>query len=181
MAEMTYAVHTRTCIYLLDEEGVCGWALPTGDAPPIGAERCIGAQFVACLDLSVDGGLVGDLRLGTCALFAREEGGRLVLLRTQPIEHVALRAEEPQVDEAGESLPKFTLDEAPRADPTATARLPGAGDVDAPTPTALLEIDSLPFLDAEDLMSVSVTEVTLTLPLFRGAPPPPAQPRPPAP
>ena len=93
MAEMTYAVHTRTCIYLLDQEGVCGWALPTGEAPPIGAERCIGAQFVACLDLSVEGGLVGDLRLGTSALFARQENGRLVLLRTQAIEHVDLKPE----------------------------------------------------------------------------------------
>jgi hypothetical protein len=89
MAEMVYAVHTRTCTYLLDEEGVCGWVLsPSGDQAQ---DRCIGAQFVACLDLREQGGLVGELRVGASGLFARREGGRFVLLKTSVIERVDYR------------------------------------------------------------------------------------------
>ena len=89
MSEMVYAVHTRTCTYLLDEDGVCGWVLsPTGDQTQ---DRCIGAQFVACLDLREQGGLVGELRIGAAGLFARREGGRMVLLKTSAIEHVEYR------------------------------------------------------------------------------------------
>ncbi|MFO0762868.1 MAG: hypothetical protein U0359_40900 [Byssovorax sp.] len=88
---MAYAVHTRTCTYLLDEEGICRWTLaPSGTAAP-GTDRCVGAQFVASLDLTEAGGLVGELRIGAAALFARVEGGRFVLLRTLPIEHVEFR------------------------------------------------------------------------------------------
>ncbi len=89
MPEMVYAVHTRTCTYLLDDDGVCGWVLsPSGDQTQ---DRCIGAQFVACLDLREHGGLVGELRVGASGLFARQEGGRLVLLKTSVIEHVEFR------------------------------------------------------------------------------------------
>jgi hypothetical protein len=52
---------------------------------------CIGAQFVACLDFRVSGGLVGELLVGASALFVRMEDGRAVLLRTTPIEHVEFR------------------------------------------------------------------------------------------
>src|SRR5437879_2891384 len=94
MSDMAYAVHTRTCIYLLDDDGICRWTLaPTGVSAP-GAERCVGAQFVACLDLRVEGGLVGELMIGAAALFARVEHGRFVLLRTPIIEYVEYRAEE---------------------------------------------------------------------------------------
>lgn len=89
MAEMVYAVHTRTCTYLLDEEGVCGWVTsPSGSQAQ---DRCIGAQFVACLDLRVPGGLVGELRVGAAGLFARRESGRFVLLKTSEIERVEYR------------------------------------------------------------------------------------------
>jgi hypothetical protein len=96
MPEMTYAVHTGTCTYLLDDEGICLWTLsPGGHAAP-GTDRCVGAQFVACLDLTTPGGLVGELRIGAAALFARREHGRFVLLRTMPIERVEYR---PQTEE----------------------------------------------------------------------------------
>ncbi|AKT41715.1 hypothetical protein [Chondromyces crocatus] len=86
MAEMVYAVHTRTCTYMLDEEGVCGWVLsPSGSEAQ---DRCMGAQFVACLDLRVDGGLVGELRVGAAGLFVRRESGRFVLLKTSVIERI---------------------------------------------------------------------------------------------
>ena len=96
---MAYAVHTRSCTYLLDDDGICRWTLaPTGVQVP-GAERYLGAQFVACLDVREIGGLVGELRNGATALFARSENGRLVLLRTPVIEFVEHRAEEGDASE----------------------------------------------------------------------------------
>jgi hypothetical protein len=89
MPEMLYAVHTRTCTYLLDEEGICRWVLSPSGAPA--DVSCVGAQFVACLDLRVSGGLVGELLEGASALFVRNDGGKLSLLRTTPIEHVEFR------------------------------------------------------------------------------------------
>src|SRR5689334_4112832 len=91
MAEIVYAVHTRACTYLLDDEGICRWVLSRSGAKS--DDRCIGAQFVAALDQHSKGGLVGELRLGTCALFVRSEDGRFVLIRTKPIEHVEIRGE----------------------------------------------------------------------------------------
>ena len=91
--ETRYAVHTTTCTYLLDEEGVCRWIVsPTGMVPPE-VRFCVGAQFVACLDPAVGGGLVGELRLGTAALFVRRdpETGRMLLLRTRRIDQVETR------------------------------------------------------------------------------------------
>lgn len=87
--DMAYAVHTRTCSYLLDERGVCRWIVARQGAVPAHVNQCVGAQFVACLDLATAGGLVGDLRPGAMALFVRNsEPGRMVLLRTAPIESV---------------------------------------------------------------------------------------------
>jgi hypothetical protein len=86
---MAHAVHTRTCSYLLDERGVCRWIVARQGAVPSHVNQCVGAQFVACLDLATQGGLVGDLRAGAMALFVRNsEPGRMVLLRTAPIESV---------------------------------------------------------------------------------------------
>jgi hypothetical protein len=112
MSEMAYAVHTGTCTYLLDEDGICRWTLsPTGAAAP-GTDRCVGAQFVASLDLNEAGGLVGELRIGAAALFARVEGGRYVLLRTAAIEHVEFRGGE--AEGAGEVVAAAPQPSAPR-------------------------------------------------------------------
>ena len=59
--EMAYAVHTATCSYLLDEGGVCRWIVSQQGVVPAHVRQCIGAQFVACLDLTVEGGLAGPL------------------------------------------------------------------------------------------------------------------------
>jgi hypothetical protein len=135
MLDTLYAVHTRTCTYLLDEEGVCRWVLSPSGAP---AEvSCVGAQFVACLDFRVDGGLVGELLVGASALFVRIENGRAGLLRTSPIEHVEFKR-------------PSTI-----ADPQ-TAPFP------APPDDSEEEID----LDVEDLSTYS-SEVTRTMPLYR--------------
>src|SRR4030095_10526701 len=79
--EMAYAVHTRTCTYLLDHTGVCRWVVSVRGAVPQHIRQCIGAQFVACLDLEVDGGLVPELRPGSRALLVRHTPDRMVLLR----------------------------------------------------------------------------------------------------
>jgi hypothetical protein len=253
MADMTYAVHTATCTYLLDDEGTCLWTLsPSGHAAP-GTDRCVGAQFVASLDLLAPGGLVGELRLGACALFVRREHGKFVLLRTLPIENVEHRArteEEARVhrevlnsQEATAvlaDLPGHGLEETPQTQPlpahgmpahlppalrrvppppplpgpraagsppTAPAQVtPAAPWVDPalaarawavatadraarvsprvippPPPAVAAELapESGELLDAEELMSISVTEVTLTLPLYRqpATLPPPAAPQ----
>ncbi|APR74754.1 Vegetative cell wall protein gp1 precursor (Hydroxyproline-rich glycoprotein 1) [Minicystis rosea] len=291
MADMTYAVHTRTCTYLLDDEGICVWTLSPGQAAQ-GTDRCVGAQFVACLDLSAPGGLVGELRLGASALFVHRENGKFVLLRTMPIEDVEYRARTEQeveahrevassreaaVEKAAPQVPStqatppppalpaplprapahadptatFPLPQAAAAvpvsaaplpsyaaahadptatyplpaqtttahvDPTATYPLPGHAQPSGaswsdpaqaarawamataeraarepseqrPPPPALELSYELPEsdepLDAEDLVSISVTEVTLTLPLYRAtaphAPPHPPPMRAPAP
>ena len=86
--EMAYAVHTRTCTYLLDAAGVCRWIVSQQGMVPPHIQQCIGAQFVACLDLQVDGGLSGDLRVGGRALFVRHIDDKMVLLRTGTIQHV---------------------------------------------------------------------------------------------
>src|SRR5207249_3070782 len=128
-----------TCTYLLDDEGVCRWALTPGGRPAPDAERSVGAQFVACLDLSVEGGLSGELRVGAAALFVHREHGRLVLLRTALIEHVEYRGaddqpyEEPSVEEA---TPIF-------ADPTARAVLPRIQD-EHTAPLPVLERAAVP-------------------------------------
>ena len=92
MSEIVYAVHTRACTYLLDEDGFCRWVLSRSGAKS--DDRCVGAQFVAALDLRSKGGLVGELRIGAQALFIRSEDGRFALIRTKPIEHVEVRGAE---------------------------------------------------------------------------------------
>jgi hypothetical protein len=198
MSDLTYAVHTATCTYLLDEDGICRWThVPTGVAPP-GAERCVGAQFVACLDLASEGGLVGELRLGAAALFVRREDGRFLLLRTLPIERVEIRAPAPPEDphsfadtpvrEGGFSPPVPLPTPSSPWQPVDPQTEPIPAYPFNPEETALLDPSwSTPEeqaepLDLEDLLSISVTEVTVSLPLYRLLPrAPPAPHHPPVP
>jgi len=85
---MAFAVHTKACTYLLSDDGVCRWIVSQQGVVSDHVRQCIGAQFVACLDLTAEGGLVGELSVGGRALFVRQDDERLVLLRTGPIEHV---------------------------------------------------------------------------------------------
>ena len=121
-------------------------------APP-GADRCVGAQFLACLDLRAEGGLVGDMRVGGAALFVRAEGSRMVMLRTLPIERVEVR--EVVEDAHTEPFPTFPFN----SEQTEVLAPPEPEEV----------------LDLEDLLSISVTEVTVSLPHYR---PPVRVPRP---
>ena len=162
---MAYAVHTRSCTYLLDDDGICRWTLAPTGVPVPGAERYLGAQFVACLDVREIGGLVGELRNGAAALFARSENGRLVLLRTPAIEFVEHRSDDddpsapapaPAIAGPGE-LPSY----APEADP-----LPAY----VPRPTAAPPRPALPSYPSRPAAA---------LPVY--PPRPPAAPPPPAP
>jgi hypothetical protein len=198
VSDMTYAVHTATCTYMLDEDGVCRWThAPLGVVPP-GSARCVGAQFVACLDLSAEGGLVGELRLEAAALFVRQEGDRLVLLRTLPIEAVEIRPAVPSARPAADPhsfaetpimaqapFPAFPFPEgcggapAGAPEPSGDERPPPLPEPPPPfNPEETAPLDprwSSPgdASDLEELLSISITEVTRTLPLYR--PPQPAK------
>jgi hypothetical protein len=187
---MAYAVHTRSCTYLLDDDGICRWTLaPTGVQVP-GAERYLGAQFVACLDVREIGGLVGELRNGAAALFARSENGRLVLLRTPSIEFVEHRSDESDASDFAPAvarspdLPSYVaaVEPLPTYVPRATA---------APPPPALPSYPprpaaTLPPLPPRPLAAPPAPPVLaprtlppLSPPAYRAPPPP--EPRQPAP
>ena len=182
MAVAAYAVHTRSCTYVLDREGICHWVLDPAGAAASGFERCIGAQFVACLDPSGPAQLVGELRLGTTALFACHDGQRFMLLRSPLIEWVEQRAGQPV---AAATPPVVGLGRPPEAYGEATERLSVPSDPYVPLPpistppprpdrysqyrpeTAAIAraLETDPALDVEGLVTYS--EVTLTMPLYR--------------
>lgn len=132
---------------------------------PADIRQCIGAQFVACLDLTQEGGLAGELLLGAAALFVKHDAdtGRSQLLRTGMIFQVetrdgALAPELAPVSRGGDTVPP-----------------PPAFD----RPASLREL-------SRQVLDVSESTVTLTLPLYRPEsqagrsklppPPPPAPP-----
>jgi hypothetical protein len=94
VVSVAYAATTEGCTFLLDEDGVCRRVLlrherRSADATLGGrtrrqaARRCIGAQYVASIDVRVEGGLVPMPRLGTPMLFAyTDDDGRLAVVRT---------------------------------------------------------------------------------------------------
>lgn len=98
---MAFAVHTATCTYLLDEDGICKWIVSQQGVVPPHVRQCIGAQFVASVDVTVEGGLVGQLRVGGRALFVQNAGDRMIMLRTGPIQHVDDRTTGPSSARSG--------------------------------------------------------------------------------
>jgi len=93
MADFAYALHTDACTYLLDEAGVCQWVLSPNPATASIVQACVGAHFVASLDVRVQGGLTSEIMPGASALFATvsKASGRPILLRTGPILRVQFR------------------------------------------------------------------------------------------
>jgi hypothetical protein len=92
--DIAYAAHTESCTLLLDERGICrkvvvrpaAALLHARGALDPGAERCLGAQYVASIDLESYGGLIAAPRAGTPMLFAYVDAtGRICLVRTGPI------------------------------------------------------------------------------------------------
>lgn len=156
--DATYAVHTRSCTFLLDDEGLCRFIVSrTGMVPP-DIRGCVGSQFVACLHPDLEGGLAGELIVGAAALFSKQEAnGKMVLLRSGPILYVELRGSASEALEA--RLSDSTLDLA-GGPPLARPAPSGArgGDTQPPPPG----------LDPVDYLSqLGESTVTLTMPLYR--------------
>ena len=156
--EVAYAVHTRTCTYLLDHVGVCHWIISPTGMIPVDIRQCIGAQFVACLDLTQEGGLAGEILIGAAALFVKRDAdtGRQLLLRTGMIFQVETRPDRAPGD--------LSLAAAP-SDDTPLESHPRGGDT-APPPAGYDRPASLSELSRQ-VLDVSESTVTLTLPLFR--------------
>jgi hypothetical protein len=95
--DIAYTAQTETCTLLLDAEGICRSVVAAsnqkvargGGRPtriPASAEKCIGAQYVATLDLTEPGGMSPLPQPGAQMLFARTEtNGRITLIRSAPV------------------------------------------------------------------------------------------------
>ena len=92
---IAYAAHTDSCTFFLDDDGVCRQIVRRastlrggipGKGEPDSIARCIGAQYVASLDVSIHGGLVALPTVGIPMLFAYVgDAGRIALVRTGPV------------------------------------------------------------------------------------------------
>src|SRR5260370_1396142 len=92
MAPIAYAAHTDACTFLLDEDGICRRVVlrRRDSTSALAADRCIGAQYVASIDVNVSGGLVPMPSPGAALLFAYAgEDGRIAVVRTRPLVRVA--------------------------------------------------------------------------------------------
>lgn len=178
---------------MLDDAGICRWILSSTGMVPADIKQCIGAQFVACLDLTLEGGLAGELLLGAAALFVKQDGaGRLQLLRTGMIFQVETRPDvsamprgtplstappapepqdaEPELSTSGELLEGPFEEKTADLPPPSFADTPipsrGGDTIPPPKPTLKRAPESLRELAAK-VLDVNESTVTLTLPLYR--------------
>lgn len=115
-------IHTEAAIFAIDEDGVCCYVTSLTGTVPRNANRCRGAEYVACLDLSSEEGLVADPRVGATGLFVgRGASQKMALLRTGPITRVEFVEDmvdaDPAVDEADRSGPVRREDEVSQIKP----------------------------------------------------------------
>ncbi len=132
--EIAYAAHTESCTFMLDANGVCRWVVATkaGAQQPHSrqweksqhaAARCVGAQYVASLDVQTRGGLLEMPRVGVPMLFARvdPQTARVTLVRTAAILRFETRnearddwdsglRERPQPDDVPETEEEWDVD-----------------------------------------------------------------------
>ena len=151
MDKVAYAVHTRTCTFLLDAEGLCHWIISRTGVLPTEIRGCVGAQFVACLHPELAGSLAGELVIGAAALFVKldPETGKFMLMRSGPILHVEQRGAVRMVAPEGAVLSDDTLDlkggpplsVAPPAPPPSYVIRSRGGDT-APPPPSVAELMS---------------------------------------
>ena len=88
---IAYVAQTRDHLLMLDEEGVClhvhRRSADIGTATSEGALRCLGAQYVATLDVNEPGLLGHAPTLGAPMLFAKvSPTGKISIVRTGPLE-----------------------------------------------------------------------------------------------
>lgn len=153
-------IHTDAAIFAIDEDGVCCYVTSATGEVPRSANRCRGAEYVACLDLTSEEGLVADPRVGATGLFVgRGATQRSALLRTGPITRVEFVEDEEQ-------------DEAPVDEPV------DSGDVSQVKPIDEIQRrldDELEELDAIELEPFEVIEEVIEeAPAARELPPPSA-------
>jgi hypothetical protein len=136
---VVYAAHTEACTLMLDENGVCEWAAPTGNGKV--PERIVGSQFVASLDVKVPGALVAKPREGVPMLFATtDESGHISLIRTTklvrfddrrndsgivragqtPVTPPAFRSLRPALEDLAPRGIRSSIPPAPKSDPPAS-------------------------------------------------------------
>jgi len=125
MAGFSYAVHTEVCTYLLDDAGICTGVLSPNVSATSRLSGCVGAQFVACFDPRIEGGLIGELREGASALMVAtsKDTGRAQLLRTGSI----LRVQTTELRDSVESMSGLVMEEIELEideEPSVQVRLP---------------------------------------------------------
>ena len=141
--EISYAAHTSSCTFLLDDQGICRRIVlaPKGKRREAArtSARCVGAQYVASLDGSAAGGLVEMPRVGAAMLFARvDENGRVSLVRTGVVTGFESRAgEDPFVESMSveTSAPQLAGLETVRAEQAALAAAQALRDLDYQDPS----------------------------------------------
>jgi hypothetical protein len=99
MPRFAYAAHTRNAVFFLDDDGVCQDVAGSGaEAAPPELLRCIGAQYVASLDLREEAGLASLPREGASMLFVvADPHMRFSLVRTAPLERFETLADEADI------------------------------------------------------------------------------------
>lgn len=166
--EISYAAHTSSCTFLLDDQGICRRIVlaPKGGKRREVARtsaRCIGAQYVASLDGSAAGGMVEMPRVGASMLFARvDEHGRVSLVRTGALISFESRAgEDPFVDSVSveTSAPQLAGLETVRAQQAALAAAQALRDLDYQDPSERTQrIQALRPEDYDDIDDSDRTE-----------------------
>ena len=152
---VAYAATTEGCTFLLDEDGVCRRVLLRherrtdatlgGRTRSQAARRCIGAQYVAAIDVRVEGGLVPMPRLGTPMLFAyTDDDGRLAVVRTGPL----TRFETVGAESEREEIPVDWADDT--EDDCRTVPLHQSGERRAPRVSLFDAQESPPARDTRD-------------------------------
>ncbi len=186
-------IHTEAAIFAIDEDGVCAYVTSQSGEVPRNANRCRGAEYVACLDLCTEEGLVADPRVGGSALFVgRGASQKMALLRSGVITNVVF------VDDVAAP----TGDDVNEGDPAVGKDVSQVKPVDAiqrrlEEELALLEradaqregcssarpaaevVESEPIeLDPSELLSVEPTPLPAPMSSRRSPPPPGKEPTP---
>jgi hypothetical protein len=86
--DIAYVATTDAATFMLDGNGVCRWvtSVAGNGHSKDAADRCVGAQYVASIDTTVEGALVELPRVGKPLIFAAiGTDGRVSLVRTGPL------------------------------------------------------------------------------------------------
>ncbi len=131
--EIVYAAHTESGVFMLDEQGVCRWAVANpGKTRERVPERIVGAQYVATLDLEATGGLVVFPRVGCPMLFAAtDETGRIKLVRTPKLLRFEDRRSAPTRQPLASKLDTHDIEDLTPITPTPIPPRPTASEVEA--------------------------------------------------